>query len=359
MLLLAACGGSGSSGGGSAAFLHPDTLFAGSYFVAGIQGEQEGAESIAAYWGSATSAGAGEVELASASNRLGVVDPLSAPESIPYGVGLDRLFEIIPQYPGISFFRGGICENGDMAAAAGVLADFQPTVLLLGRRGGTHDESSLAGIYRYARYGGTVAGVTNVAGWGTFTFDGAGGGSYELNVNQEGVVFGPANPLFTYEVDPDGTLRLDLGGGAELEGAVVAGGDVLLASGGTLPGSDPVTCVLVRQGAGLADADFVGEYFMLALLHDPATGAYSAFTGVLVADGAGASYFLGLRNEDGVVTVQEADTVATSVAPDGTVTFTTSSGDSFLGGMSPDGRFVAAAGTTNAGGAPIFLFLMR
>jgi hypothetical protein len=359
LLLLAACGGSGGGGTSTtAAVVGPDALFQGSYHVTGIQGEQDGAESIASIWGSASSAGDGVVALATGANRLGVILDPSAPEDISYSVGSDRLFDLIPQLPGISFFRGGITETGDVVSAAGILPGLPPTLFLMGRRGGTYDESSLSGTYRFARYGGTVIGPTNVAGWGSFTFDGAGGGAYEFSVNVEGAVFG-ANPLFTYDVAADGDLSLDLGGGFVVEGSIVAGGEILLASGGRTAGDNPVNYVLVRQGAGYVDADLEGQYFMLLLMHDPATSAYIAFTGILIADGAGANTFLGLRNEDGIVTYSESDDVSTVVAPDGTVTFTTSGGDTLLGGMSSDRRFLTAAGTTNAGGAPTFLFLHR
>jgi hypothetical protein len=357
-LLLAACGGAGSGGSASPAVPASLALVVGTYHVAGINGEGQGGESIASIWGTATSDGTGTLAMGTGSNRNGVITAEEPPFGLPYDVASDRLLEILPQLPGISFFRGGVSDTGDVLIGASSAPSLQPTLLLMGRQSGTYDESSLAGTYRFARYGGTVFGPTNVAAWGRMTFDGAGGGTSALSLNQEGVILGPANPVVHYDVDPDGSVSLDHGGTA-VEGSIAAGGQLIFATGGRLAGDDPVLYVLVRQGAGYSDADLQGQYFMVVMSHDPATGAYTSFTGALLADGAGANQFFGIADEDGVFSIPPSDVVTSVVAPDGAVTLTTGGGDVLVGGMSADRRFVAAAGTSNAGGTPMLVFLMR
>jgi hypothetical protein len=351
---LAACGG----GSSTPLLQSPDSRFAGPYAFVGIAGEQNGAETITASWGEAEADGQGAVTLEWHSNVLGViVDGL--PEEVPYSISSDRVLEVVPILHGIAAYRGGITEEGDVAAMSTSLGGLQPGLVVFGRKEGAYDLTSLTGTYRFARYGGVVLGPSNVAGWGTVTFDGLGGGTATTSSNQEGFVFGPAAPAITYQVGVDGAMRLDLGGGVIVEGQISANGDLLLLSGGTVADANPATYVLVRQGAGMSDEDFDGQYFVVALLHDPATNSYASFTGVFLADGAGNGDMLGLLDSDGDVSLPPGETSTTSVAADGTVTLTTLGGDTLVGGISPDGRFAALAGTTNPGGGPSFVFLLR
>jgi len=356
LLLLVGCGG---GGGTSIAFEKPESLLAGTYRIVGVSGDKGGIEEVDSYWGELQASGAGMLSLTVVQNALGVLSPPLPSSDIVYRVGYDRALEFDSSLPGVAAFHGAVSEAGDVAALMTTFTPIRPMLLLLGRSGPGYDVSSLIGTYHFGCYGATVGGPFNFVGWGSFVFDGAGGGTYELTVNQEGAIAGPANPLFSYTVSPDGAVSLDLGGGFVVNGSVVAGGEMVLAAGGDAPGDNPTTYVLLRQGAGYTDADLDGPYFMLGFGHGVATNSYRGFVGGVLADGAGSNQFAGLRNEDGVVTQDPADGFSSAVAPDGTITFTTAGGDVLRGAMSADRRFLIATGTTNLGGDAAFFFLLR
>ena len=71
-----------------------------------------------------------------------------------------------------------------------------------------------------------------------------GDGMLALTQNNEGSVSTPAPAAITYEVDPDGTLRLLAG--SHLEGGVGAGGRFAVLAGGTLSGESVSFALLLR-----------------------------------------------------------------------------------------------------------------
>lgn len=365
-VLLSALAGCGSSGGGTTIVteevIAPDlnALFMGEYQHVAFLGEQDGVESMRAFWGSLAAAGDGTSEIFQNENSLGVINPAVGTSPIDYQIGFNHVMTMGEFVPGFGFLRGGITSDGRVAALTSVFDGVDPTLWMFGRRGPPpHDDTSVQGTWRFARYTSNIAIPLNVSGWGSITFDGMGAGTFEESNNQETATFGPINPPFTYEVLNDGRIGLLLGPGNLLIGSIVEGGQAIIAGGSNVPGEPPSMYVFVREAAGLSDADFAGNYQLLAFGHDSASNAYWSVTAGMVADGAGVNTFVGLRNEDGTTTATGADGVFSSVAANGEITFTTPGGDTYAGAMTQDGSVVIGAGATNAGGDPAFFLFLK
>ena len=89
-----------------------------------------------------------------------------------------------------------------------VYDSLQPGLWLFGRRGpAPHDDSMVQGRWIMASYSANLGGPLNVAGWGHIDLDGAGAGTFEETINQEGATMGPVNPMLAYEVFDDGRIR--------------------------------------------------------------------------------------------------------------------------------------------------------
>jgi hypothetical protein len=357
-LALAACGGTpGADPGATTVPVAAASLFSGTYQVVSPGGTQGPAEEVVTLWGSAMADGIGSSSWTLAMNDGGVVNPPAAMGDMPFVVHDDRsmAFELAPH---VSFADGGISEDGALAVLASVWAGMSPRLFLLARREGVFNDASLNGLYRLAGHLASVPGLSNAAAWADVTFDGLGGGTATLALDNEGVIVGPAVLPIVYAVSADGQLTLEIGALA-VEGSLAAGGDVVLVGGGTNAGEFPSAFALVRAGAAMSDADFDGVYFAAALWHESATNEYHSFTGTLHPDGAGSATLFGTDNEEGVVTAMPADGATFTVAPDGALVLTTSGGDVLVGGLTQDGRYAALAGGTNAGADPIFVVLVR
>ena len=363
-VFLAACGssggGGGASSGGALVLTDPNGLFTGEYQMIGMEGDNSGVEQIVALLGDATADGAGTMTLAVGENDTGVVSPPTPPSDVDYQVHVDYGFTIGNFGPNAVFARGGITEDGAMAGVMTVIDGIDPTLWLFGRRAtALEDDTDVQGTWHFARYTANIAVPLNVAGWGTVDFNGAGGGTYEEWNNQEGATFGPVNPPLIYEVLSGGRIGIQFGANNIVFGSILAGGDVIFCSGSSVAGGPPTLYVLIRAGAGMADTDFTGFHHMLTIGHESGSNSYSTFTGTAQSEGMGVSQFIGMRNEDGTTTTSGIDGVLWTVAPNGAVTFTTGGGDTLHGAISPDGRVIAGAGTSNAGGDPAFFLFFR
>lgn len=362
LLLLAGCGssGGGTTVAGPTVFVDPNVLLDGVYQFVGFSGEADGVETMSALAGVFTADGAGNAEFSAAINELGVITPAGPPSPVDYQVHVDHSLTMGSFGPGAAYLRGGVTSTGDLAMGAVVFDGSDPFLWLMGRpTSSMPDDTNVLGTWRFTRYTANIAVPLNVAGWGTIEFDGMGAGTYEESNNQEGATFGPINPPFTYEVLPDGQIALALGGANVIHGSVIAGEQVIIAAGSSIPGGAPSIYVFVRAAVGMSDADLAGEYSMVSFGHESAANSYATFTGGVMADGAGVNQFVGMRNEDGVTTTSGFDGVLSSVAPDGAVTFTTGGGDQLHGAISADGSVVIGAGTSTPGGDPAFFLFLR
>lgn len=361
LLVTSACGssGGGDSGGPPAlGLVHPNTRFTGTYLMNGIAGST-GPERVTALWGTVVGDGDGTAMLSSAQNSLGVITPLAGPSPIDFAVGFDGTLSLGNAFPGDAIFQGGISEDGDVAVAMMSLSGIRPSLMFMGRQeGGGYDESSIAGTYHMASYGATALGPQNGVWWGTITFDGVGAGTYEHNVNQEGIVVGPIVPAFTYSVTPAGILSIDFGIGNTVEGSITAGGEVLFASGGQQAGENMRIVAMVRQGAGHMTSDLAGTWFVSGFGHDLAGNSYYAFEGGLLNDDVGDGNLL-LRYTNGVeVLANPVEMTMSGLAADGTLELT-DGGVIVRGGVSSNSRYAVLAGGIVGGNDPVFMFLMR
>ena len=363
LLLLAACG---SSGGGDSTVVVPVQsspnahLFAGTYQAVAVSATEDmGFEYMRTRWGTMLADGVYDVLGSLTHNYGGAISVLATDTYGTFAVETDRRFTYESLFAGLDHSVGGITETGDIVSLAIMAAGATPTMQVYARRDGMHGLGSLSGTYRLAGFGATVAGLMTSATWGTVTFDGMGGGTSDAAVNQEGATFGPVLLPITYTVAPDGAMSLSFAGGLTLDGGIAAGGDVLLLGGGTTPGDNMFVYVLVREGAGLGDADLDGNFVLTGMTQEVGTNFYATIAGNLAADGMGAAQARGLRCQEGVVEWIPSENVTTTVAPTGALTLTTGGGDVFVGGLVPDARFGVLAGPTNAGGDPTILFLLR
>lgn len=360
-LLLVGCG---SSGGGTNTITVEGSskadLFTGSYAMAMVFGSEDGgAETFQSFWGTINANGVNEAFGSISTNYQGVLSTSSYQTLGTYAVEEDRRFTMESEYAGLDHELGGMSEAGDLGILAMVTSTAYPLVRVFGRRDAVaHDLASLTGAYHMVAYGATVGGDNTFAEWGSVTFDGAGGGTSETSVNQEGATLGPVNIPVTYTVAGDGAMTLAFAGGLALEGAIAVGGDVLILGGAAVAGDHPRMVVLVRAGAGLGNADFDGRYAWAGLRQEIGSNFYRSYAGHMVADGMGSADRSGLVKHEDHTTWLTPDTVTTVVQPNGALTLMAGATE-YVGGLSPDGRFAILAGPTNAGFDPSIWFLLR
>ncbi len=360
-LILLGCGG--SSGGTNLVTVESSPkadLFRGQYAMAQVLGSEDGgSETFRATWASVDADGIHDIRGAPKVNYQGNIAQHTYDTLGTFAVEEDRRFTKETWFAGIDHELGILSEAGDLGIMAMVSATAYPSLRLFARREpGPYNDASLSGLYHLVGYGSTVAGDNTFAEWGTVTFDGAGTGTSETSINQEGATFGPVNIPITYGVDGDGAMTLGFAGGLALEGYVAVGGDVLVLGGATVAGDHPRIMVLVRAGAGLGDADLDGSYTWAGLAQDVPTNHYRTHAGRMIADGMGSADRSGRRKLETLAEWMTPDTVTTTVAPNGGLTLLAGITE-YIGALSPDGRFAILAGPTNAGQDPSIWFLLR
>ncbi len=360
-LFLAACGGSDGTTTVvvAAGEQPPPALFNGAYHMSIIGGSTAGGlENFLVSWGDATAdPETGLLSFTGSANADGVVN--ASDENLPFEERSDRELALEPFLPAYDALQGGVSEDGSVAAAAAATPFIPPYLMLFTRAGSGYDNATVAGTYQFAAMSSTAVGNSTGALWGTITFDGAGGGNAEVTTNAEGAIVGPFVVPINYTVEPDGGLQLAINGALILQGGIGADGEVALLGGGVIAGDNPTQYVLVRQGAGLADADLDGIYFFAGLTQEVGSNLYGSISGHLLADGAGSAFFTGYVNNQGDVTVEPPEPLTTTVAGDGTISVTTGGGDVFHGSLSASGRFGIFAGPDGPGTNPSFFFFFR
>lgn len=351
----------GACGGGGTIFVvDPLTLFSGTYCLSGFEGDVGVPDEAKAQWGSLTPDGAGMVGASLLENVNGVLGGPFVQPPLPYTVDASGRLTLL--VAGVPFLRGGLSAGGRLGCLAMVSNGVAPSIYLLGRKSSGLGTASLNGAYHAIVFfydhtsmeDGTLFGAT-------VTFDGAGTNSAAGSQNLQGVQ-GPVGPLpGTYSVAANGALLGDFFGGlVAVQGVVLLGGDVVLASGSTTAGEFPLLLALVKKTAGATNATLSGTYHTVGIRADnaPPPETWVSTVATISADGAGmASLGASTRNDDGVVTdLPAAGGAPYTVAGDGALD---GNGGAVLGGVSASGDVAIFAGGSGAGDEPEFFFLMR
>jgi hypothetical protein len=354
--VLAACGGSGGGGGTQPLVVAlDDATFQGTYFAVLKAGRNTGGAEGVTSTGTFSTGGAGIASQTQVSNRNGV---LSGPTTTPYeyDVAVDGSLEL--RVIGMAVARGGVAADGACALVASIAPGAFPGVWAFVRRSGFHTPASLSGNYSFvlmqtASLGGSTATLT-----GTADFDGAGGVDLTAQPNFMGTIRPSFTLPLTYTVLGDGTSVFDPGG-LQVEGGVSADGVLAVWAGGT-DAFDPVPAVAValRAATSAGPATFRGEYWIVSLARDPASGEFRSLHGTASANGAGSVTLASVANTEGVITSEPPQTTTYTVAANGK--FTVDAGGNVLqGGISQDGRYAVLGGGTVAGSEPTILLLLR
>lgn len=194
------------------------------------------------------------------------------------------------------------------------------------------------------------------AGLVTFSFDGAGGFTFDSDENDDGVTTSDMGSG-TYSVTPSGTVTADFGDGNEAFGQLVGDGSVVVAGQVTAEEDPEIAVMIPKDGTGLTDADLDGEYFYVAYSNDssagqptaPAAGSeipaplgFEAEVGTFDFDGAGmVTITTEFNNEDGSITgTEEPFTVTYTVGATGDIVI-----DGVPGVMRGDGEILILSET--------------
>ena len=140
---------------------------------------------------------------------------------------------------------GSFSPDGQVAIAGGSLvAGGSPHVRILIREHTAATDATLKGTFYVGAMGGHAP---FRSARGIVTFDGQGGGTYEVDVT-DGTNSNPSSSIsFTYEVGSGGTVAIDIGGQLLLHGAVSEDGQFLAFAGGMRNGEPPMVAVLIRR----------------------------------------------------------------------------------------------------------------
>jgi hypothetical protein len=354
---LAACGGSGGGGGAPVVVVVGNEDFVGTYFAVLKAGREAGGPDARGATGTLTADGAGNASHTQTINDSGVV---TGPTTTLYdfAVAADGSLEL--SLAGTVFARGGIPAHGDVALLASAAPGAFPGLIVLARRRGLHDETSLAGTYHFVELLFGSLGGASVAFTGTTTFDGLGGASTTSTGNSMGLVASGITGSATYTVIGDGTSTYTPAalGPPTQEGGVVAGGAVALWGGSTNDGQSPVVTVVIRESTGAGLATLEGAYWLVLLERDAGTGEFRSLHGTATADGAGALTLLATSNVEGVLAPEPLQTTTYTVSPIGRLTVD-AGGSALVGGVSQDGSFAALGGGTAPGSNPTLAILAR
>lgn len=352
-------------GCGATCLLPPAALFNGTYFYQALAGNFPVPAGYS-WWGDLMADGVSEITGGTLSwnNGAGGVLSDSAPE-IAYTVDAARRMT----WPGGGAFnaQGGIASDGSVATISSIGDTGWPGLAILVRQRGTFDLSSLEDTYHLNGF--CIDDSSDVALWGTVTFDGLGGATEELSGNANGVVVGPTpSTAQTYTVTADGTVTLTVGNlNTPNQGGILMGGDLVVLSGPT-DGEAPCLLVLIRHSDSASASVLSGDYHIGAFLAEanapppPPPPNFSSFTGTGSADGVStvSTNTGGRINIDGVVGPFPATMTNDSytVAADGTLSVTIA-GTTLVGAVSPSGDYAALAGGTTLGSFPQFWFFVR
>jgi hypothetical protein len=345
-VLLAACGG-GSGGGANDPLSDAD--LAGTYFFVELEGRGTAA-STSGFTGAVEADGLGQAVM---NYDVNVDGDVTGPHDLEFLYDVAADGGLAFHTAGAPFSVGGLARDGSSALLAGLSPGSQSHAVVLLRKGGSYDPSSLSGTYHLAGMIGLDGGTRTFGG--EADFDGAGDGQLTVTTNGMGTVTAGASENFTYDVSTDGTSTISLG--ASLRGGVVDDGELAVWGGALTPGQGTALFLAVRSAASAGLATFRGEYWAVGLRRDLASGRYVSTFGTATSDGLGNVAFSLATNFDGTVTPPTASTATYTVGAEGTLFLTGT--PSLLGGISADGRFACAGGGTTDGEDPAVLVLRR
>ena len=102
-----------------------------------------------------------------------------------------------------------------------------------------------------------------------------------------------------------------------------------------------------------------GAYHVAGIEYDYHDNSYVSGTGTLQMDGAGGFTVEVVRNADGTPEAPVTDAGTYDVWLDGSLVIDTSSGDQYMGGTTPDGRFGMMGGGTSDGSNPLLYVFVK
>ena len=348
---LAACGG------GSGATPAPPAsaaLLSGSYFLWETDLTDATPDSQATFWGVGTADGMGGLTGTIGANDGGaVIGPLALASST-YTVAGNRESTFV--LFGTDGFAGWSNAAGSLALGANVTTGRLPGLFGMIRLGTGFSVASLQGDYFMQACDLVSPSGAMEAIWGSINFDGMGGGTFALTINDETAV-GPTSDSLTYTVAANGQLTMTFTSGTVVEGALLQGGDLLLASGDVSgPSGTPLAVACVRKTSGASNATFNGTYQLIGLERDG--GGFAAITGSAVSAGTGTLTATFTKNTDGLISSSGPAIVTYAAAADGGL-IVDGTGEPLIGGCSPGGTYAIFAGPNAAMTNPRFYVLMR
>jgi len=278
--------------------------------------------------------------------------------AVPYAVDANHRIRWEPADGPV--WEGGVTADGAVMGLAPVSLGAYPTVALLDRKEGVFSESDLVGTYHLGAIGFRVH--WGVSWWGSVSFDGAGRSVLHIARNEEGIVVDErdVDRRGIYEVDADGGITF-LWSEEEpilhFRGGLLAGGDLAVLATGNTMGVDPhleyeMQMVLVRAATPPAAPVLSGSWHVVGMVADEVGGVRrwisSTGTASMVTTDELALEDLVLDDDGVIMAAAVPTTFTTTPGPQGAFTAVmASSGASYVGGLSPDGRFGFLAGGTD------------
>lgn len=281
--LCLSCGGGG--GGASGVVLD---AFRGTYHWSQHIGDAGPPLRGTGLWGNVTSDGSGMITTGTTSTVSN--GGLNGPTSVtPFAYEMPGGGRLHWLSSGVPFAEGGVSSNGEHAVLGAVNAGGDPSIALFTRKASGMSNASLSGTYHFAQFVTTATGGGDGVLWGIATFDGAGGVTFSLLANLDGVVTGPTPIAAAYTVAGDGTLAFGLNTQTYV-GGVRQDGQVAFFSGGIGAGDAAGTGLFIKHATAVTNATFVGNYHYVQITASrvaaPAIN-WTSVTGTLTVDGAG------------------------------------------------------------------------
>ena len=359
--LLAATVLGASACGGSQAGPTTDlrTLFSGEYWTFSVAADAHATpqQTVGAAWGELSADAAGTTVGHGMVNLNGVLLGPSPPTDQTYTIDGNRTVTLLSQ--GAATYRGAISADGTLACWSAVGANSAPGITIVGRRESGHDAGSLSGRYHLSALIYSYGIASPGAFFGTITLDGQGVGSATTRPNVAGTVGGADTTPATYAVEPDGKVTGTILGAA-LEGAILAGGELVVLTGGTVDGQVPLFVVLVKAGTSASSDTVSGRYASVILRANGEAPFWMSAAGTVTAEQRNGERWLVLEdaivNFDGQVAADGFTATRYSVGPDGAF----HADDAvLLGGISPSGRVAALGGQIEDTSDPMLWLFLR
>jgi hypothetical protein len=354
-------GGGGDDGGGDGGTLPSPTLFSGLYQHSLFGGNSAPPPSATGLWGDLTADGAGEF---TQYRRINTNQNTFGPDTIEphdYAIEMGRRVtwtqgDTLPT----QYAEGLISAAGDLLVMCrtGVATSAGFSVLI--GEGGSFTETDLDGDYHFcaitrASLIGQVSGL-----WGTYTFNGDGTFTAGGSINSEGAIIATGATISgTTGIAPQGKMSITPNGNAVTAGRIHASRNLIAAAGCTPPGFDPTMQLFVRYGSGMNASSFSGTFTICGIELNIDTDTWTSIVGSLNADGTGLWTASVAGNEEGTPVPAESANGSYAVADNGRLVLTTSEGDTFTGGCSPDGRFAILGGGSSSDSNPSLYFLLK